>query len=321
MRYTFQHQIATGRSTFPVAVLISLALWIVPFEDKTELLSLLAGGITSYLLIELNTTFALIRTRTEMPSALFLCTYSSLLFLHPYEHTCWIQLFFMGTLFTLFKSYESRNAPIHIFHAFFCLGLGSLIVNDLIWLVPLLFISMIELRSLTPRTFFAGLIGLSIPYWIIVGYHLAMEILVQESVDGLGISTLIKSHLNIIPFSSTLTGIIAEYKALGLVKGVSYGLILIISIIGTICSRYNSFNDKVRTRSFIAALIPLEIGIVLLELIHPALLDALLPIQIVFAAISCSYLFALVFTHFVWYLLLGVISIVGGIIFLNVWIH
>ena len=320
MRYTFQHQIATGRTTFPVAVLISIALWVVPFENKTELLSLLAGGITTYLLIELNTTFALIRTRTEMPSALFICLYSSLLFLHPYQHTCWTQLFFMGTLFGLFKSYESKNAPIHIFHAFLCLGLGSLLINDLIWLAPLVFFAMIGLRSMKARCFFAGLFGLVIPYWVILGYYLFMDLSGQISLEGLGISQLLNQHFgDMIPLGTTLEGIRNEYHELGLVKGLSYAAILVISIVGTACSHYNSFNDKVRTRSFIGALVPLEIGIVLLGLIHPALVDALFPIQIVFASLTCSYLFSLIFTRFVGYFLLIVLGITVGILALNMW--
>ena len=320
MRYTFQHQIATGRSTFPVAVLISIVLWAVPFADKTELLSLLAGGITTYLLIELNTTFALIRTRTEMPSALFICLYSSLIFLHPYQHTCWTQLFFMGTLFGLFNSYESKNAPIHIFHAFLSLGLGSLLINDLIWITPLVLLAMIGLRSMTARCFFAALFGLTIPYWVILGYYLIMDISGEISLDGLGISQLIYQHFgDIIPLSTTFDGIRTEYQELGLAKGVSYAVILIISIIGTACSHYNSFNDKVRTRSFIGALVPLEIGIVLLGLIHPSLLDVLFPIQIVFAALTCSYLFSLIFTRFVGYFLLIVLGATAGILALNVW--
>ena len=320
MRYTFQHQIATGRSTFPVVVLISLALWILTYTDKTEFLSLLAGGITTYLLIELNTTFALIRTRTEMPSAIFICIYSALLFLHPYQHTCWTQLLFMGTLFGLFNSYESKHAPIHLFHAFLCLGLGSLLVNDLIWLTPLVFIAVIVLRALNARSFFAGIIGLTIPYWVVLGYYLIVDIIGEISLEGIGIGQLISQHFgDIIPLGSSLEGIRMEYQELGMTKGISYAVILIISIIGTACSHYYSFNDKVRTRSFIGALIPLEIGIVLIELVHPALLDSLLPIQIIFAALTCSYLFALIFTRFVCYLLLGVMGITAGIIALNIW--
>lgn len=322
MRYTFQHQIATGRTTFPVAVLISIALWAIPFENTTELLSLLAGGITTYLLIELNTTFAIIRTRTELPSAIFLCLYSSLLFFHPYQHTCWLQLLFMGTLFGLFNSYESKRAPIHIFHAFLCLGLGSLIVNDLIWLAPLVFIAMIGLRSFNGRNFFAGLFGLIIPYWVILGYYLFLDLNGQIHLEGLGINQLISQHFgDIIPWGTTIDGIKNEYAELGLTKGVSYAIILLISIVGTVCSHYNSFNDKVRTRSFIGALVPLEIGIVLLGLIHPALLDALLPIQIVFAALTCSYLFALIFSRFVCYFLLTVMGLMAAILVLNSWTY
>ncbi len=322
MRYTFQHQIATGRTTFPVAVLISIALWAIPFENTTELLSLLAGGITTYLLIELNTTFAIIRTRTELPSAIFLCLYSSLLFFHPYQHTCWLQLLFMGTLFGLFNSYESKRAPIHIFHAFLCLGLGSLIVNDLIWLAPLVFIAMIGLRSFNGRNFFAGLFGLIIPYWVILGYYLFLDLNGQIHFEGLGINQLISQHFgDIIPWGTTIDGIKNEYAELGLTKGVSYAIILLISIVGTACSHYNSFNDKVRTRSFIGALVPLEIGIVLLGLIHPALLDALLPIQIVFAALTCSYLFALIFSRFVCYFLLTVMGLMAAILVLNSWTY
>lgn len=320
MRYTFQHQIATGRFTFPVAVLISIALWIIPFANKTELLSLLAGGITTYLLIELNTTFALIRTRTEMPSALFICLYSSLLFLHPYKPTCWTQLFFMGSLFGLFNSYESKKAPIHIFHACLCLGLGSLLINDLIWIVPLIFIAMIGLRSMSIRSFFAGLIGFTIPYWVILGYYLFMDINGQINLDGLGINQLLEQYFgDMIPINTSFEGIRAEYRELGLVKGASYFLILSLSVVGTVCSHYNSFNDKVRTRCYIGALIPLELGIILLVLIHPALLDAIIPIQLIFAALTCSYLFSLIFTRFVGYFLLTVLGVAVGILALNVW--
>ena len=320
MRYTFQHQIATGRSTFPVAVLISLALWIFPFENKTELLSLLAGGLTTYLLIEMNTSFALIRTRTELPSALFLCLYSSLLFLHPYQHTCWIQLLFMGTLLGLFSSYESKNAPIHIFHAFLCLGISTLLVNNLVWTIPFLFCSMAILRSVNPRIFFAALLGLIIPYWMLLGYELAMNFSREQVIEGFGITSLIHNYFNdVIPIGFSWEGFKDEYMNIGLVKGVSYGITLFISLVGSALSIRNSYSDKVRTRCFIGALVPLEIGIVLLTLLKPSLIDAFLPIQAIFATLTCSYVFALVFTRFVCYFLVTVLGLIGGIMLLNLW--
>ena len=322
MRSTFQYQIATGRTTFPVAVLISLVLWIVPFQDKTELLSLLACGITTYLLIELNTTFALIRTRTELPSALFLFFYSASLFLHPYQHTCWVQLLIVFMLFSLFNSYESKYAPSHIFHAFLFLGIGSMIVPNLLWLIPLCFISMVSLRSLNARSFCASIIGFTLPYWIILGYRLFLNMNQADATEGFGIQQLINEYFgSLTPFGTTLDGLIAEYKSIQLVQGITYGVIMVISIIGCFYCNYYSNNDKVRTRSFIAALIPIQVGITLLVFLRPSLMDAFLPIQAAFAALTCSYIFALVFNLFTCYFLIAVLLLSGGIGLLNIWMH
>ncbi|MEE1233464.1 MAG: hypothetical protein U0L16_09430, partial [Phocaeicola sp.] len=81
-RNTIQYEIATGRATLPVAIVLSLALWLLTFRVWTDFFSLLAGYGIAYLLIELNTTFALIRTRTSLPSAFFLFFFSTA----PYQY-------------------------------------------------------------------------------------------------------------------------------------------------------------------------------------------------------------------------------------------
>lgn len=322
MRYTFQHKIATGRTTFPVAVLISLALWVATYEDKTELISLLVGSLTTYLLIELNTTFALIRTRTELPSALYICLYSASLFLHPYQHSCWIQLAFVGLLFGLFYSYESKNSSPHIFHAFLCLGISSLFIPDLLWLVPLCYISMAALRSLSIRTFFAGVIGYCLPFWFYFGLQLSAEYILPEEFTQYLSGQFTDTFLaNLAPLNITLEGFIAEYRALPLDKGVTYGITLLLAIIGSIFCIYYSQNDKVRTRSFLNALIPIHIGVTLLVFLHPSLIDAFLPVQAFYAALTWSYIFALVFNILTYYFLIGVLLLSGGIGIFNLWIH
>ena len=39
-------------------------------------------------------------------------------------------------------------------------------------ITPLLYIHMINLRSLEGKTFFAGIIGFTLPYWLLLGYDL-----------------------------------------------------------------------------------------------------------------------------------------------------
>ena len=75
-------------------------------------------------------------------------------------------------LYSLFQSYESPHASTAIFHAFLWMGLSSLILPCIAWITPLLYIHMINLRSLEGKTFFAGIIGFTLPYWLLLGYDL-----------------------------------------------------------------------------------------------------------------------------------------------------
>ena len=70
-RNRFQYQVATGRLTLPVAVILTLAAWAFSsVHDWLNIGSLLAFGVTAYLLLETETKFALIRTRRLYPACL-----------------------------------------------------------------------------------------------------------------------------------------------------------------------------------------------------------------------------------------------------------
>ena len=114
-------------------------------------MALCAAG--TYLLIELNTTFALIHTRTTLPSALFLTLYAFCPFLHAYTPAVWLPVLFLGILFALFQSYEAFYASTPVYHAFLLLGLGSLAIPPVLYLIPLIYIAMGDLRSFSARTF------------------------------------------------------------------------------------------------------------------------------------------------------------------------
>ena len=171
-RNRFQYELATGRATLPVTIIICLIMYGITYQEKTDLLSLAIHGAIVYCLIELNTTFSLIRTRTTLHAALFLFFLSGLPFLHTYSHEQWIPLLFTVSFSYLFRSYESVYAPIPVFHCFLCLGISSFLLPQVLYFVPLIYFYMIGLRAFTLRTFFAGLIGLLVPYWIALAYHL-----------------------------------------------------------------------------------------------------------------------------------------------------
>ena len=79
-------------------------------------------------------------------------------------------LTFLIAISQLFSSYESPYPAGSIFHAFFFIGLGSLLFPQLLYFVPLFYLGMISFRSLSLKSFFAGLTGLCVPYWLFFGY-------------------------------------------------------------------------------------------------------------------------------------------------------
>ncbi len=275
MRNRFQYHIATGRLTLPVAIVLSVILWIIGFNDKMEAVSFLIGGLVTYLLVEQNTSFAFIRSRSSLPSALFAVLYSASLFLHEYgKGECWILLLFMGSLYCLLRSYESKNASAYIFHAFLWLAIASLIKPGIILSAPLLFITMSQLRAFSIRTFFAGIIGLCTPYWVITGYEI-------YSGNSLMISTW---------FDNILKWNIDEYRNIPLQHLITTGCILLLSAVSGIYSIITSQSDKVKNRIIISAINTIGIYETVLIMAQPVMLKSVLPIIITMCALLHGYI-------------------------------
>ena len=84
-----QIQVATGRFTLPVVVIVCLLLWGISFREWNELASMAIIGFIGYVMIEANTAFTLIRTRTSLPVSIYGWIATTLFFLHSFE---WINL-------------------------------------------------------------------------------------------------------------------------------------------------------------------------------------------------------------------------------------
>ena len=274
MRNRFQYQIATGRLTLPVAIILSVILWIATFNDKMEVIPFLTGGFVTYLLIELNTSFALVRNRSSLPSALFVILFSSSVFLHEYgKGECLILLLFMGSLYCLLKGYESKNPSSYIFHAFLWLSIGSIIEPGIIFSAPLILIVMSQLRMLNFKTFFAGIIGLCTPYWLITGYNI---------YSGNDITVL--SH-----FNNIFEWNIDNYRNIPSQQIITTGCVLFLSSVSGINSIIISQNDKVRNRIIIWVINTIGIYETLLMVVQPTMLKSILPIVMTTLAILYGY--------------------------------
>lgn len=100
----FQYEASTGRITLPVVAILTLFLWTISTPQLwANIGSLLSFGLATYLLVEIDTKFALIRTRTSLPASLFLLFYAATPFLHTWNIELLLPVFYMYAIFIISK--------------------------------------------------------------------------------------------------------------------------------------------------------------------------------------------------------------------------
>lgn len=277
-----QIDIATGRLTLPVVILISLIVWGIGYSEGTDLANMAITATCGYLLIEMNTTFTLIRTRTTFPISIYWYLMAIFYFLHPFEWGSFSQLALLFSVFQLFYSYESNHAPTHVFHAFFFIGLGSLGFPQLVYFTPLWFISTIAFRAISVKSFSAGLLGLLTPYWFLFGYAFWND----------------EIHLFLVPLQEMQHVYPIDYTSLETDELSATIFTTFLLIISSIHYLQTSYLDKTRTRIYLSFLVYAGIWTSLFLLLQPQHLHQLLPIQLICTAVLSGHLFTLTRNRF-----------------------
>ena len=273
----FQVNIATGRFTLPVVILVCLILWGIGLSEWNDLGTCVISAFCGYLMIEMNTTFTLIRTRTALPACIYWYLTTIFFFLHPFEWSNLAPLAFLLSIYNLFSSYESAKSPIHIFHTFFFIGLGSLAFPQLIYFTPLLAISTIGFRAMNAKSFFASILGLLTPYWFLFAYRFYYDEMTY-------FHTAIKEIIQFQPI---------DYSGLHpteTIAGLFNTLLLII------CSAHYfqvAYLDKTRTRIYLSFMAYTGWWSTLMMFLQPQHVHALLLIQLISSAILAGHLFTL----------------------------
>ena len=215
---------------------------ILPDYKNWQLLPLAKVSINTiiilfcaFLLQRINSIFALIRSRTLFPLLFFLLLEGSNPDLTTTLNTGnLLSLILIISLFTLFSSYQKEKTQRHAFGLSLYIGCGALLWSPFIYLMPVFWIGMYYMRSLTGKTFAATLLGLITVGWIILSIHWIFGLpLYTENL----LVSLSENHIHELK-NSTYTQLIYILPT------------LILGIISIINSLYNNFNDKTRTRAY-----------------------------------------------------------------------
>lgn len=301
----FQIQVATGRFTLPVAVGVCLALWTFTLHGWQDGAKLAGLAVVAYLMIEANTTFTLIRTRTTMPVCLWIALGSLLLFLPSDGWTWAVAPVFAMAVFQFFRGYESASAPVAVYNAFLALGAGSLALPFMVWYAPLFLVAMLPFRATGIKCMLAALLGLLTPYWFLFGYAFVcrqMEWLWIPLHRMLDFSPWTAGHL---PMETIVPG--AVITSLQVVFGIHY--------------LHTAYTDKTRTRIYHTFLVYAGWWTLVCSLLQPVHWPELLPVQILCTAFLGGRLFTLTRNRFSGILFIVTFAWIIVLTVYNLWMH
>lgn len=163
------NKVATSSFLLPVAFVLSFLLWF--FDGITSQLNMALGFVIclscTVLMMELNNAYVLLRVRSRMVSATFVLLWASCFSLHTLQWAHAVVLCFILAYHFLFHAYQQQRTSADTFNAFLCMGISSLFVPQLIVLAIPLAVAFAWFQSMNSRSFFAMLLGLLTPVWIV----------------------------------------------------------------------------------------------------------------------------------------------------------
>ena len=283
-----QNRITAGRWTLPAAILISATCQVASYfllpESKeayswaNRLLSLLLCGATGYFLIVLNNAFALIRMRASVQTAIFFLLVTVCPVLHQLHAGNMAAAALLASFFFLFRSYQQLQPSGLVFHTFVCLAVGSLFFPPMLYLVPVYWMGSYMFQSLTLRSFFASLVGLLLPYWLLCGYLAWQGEWSLFAAWGTRCLPVDRSVMDLNAWEVATLG----YLALLFVVSAAHCLLA-------------SLDDKLRTRAYLQFLILLDVVLFMGVLCFPAYCACWIAMLLIGVSILAGHLFVL--TH------------------------
>ncbi|MDD3322996.1 MAG: DUF6427 family protein [Paludibacter sp.] len=253
-------------------------------QPDTLFSNLIGVGFTllnAFLIAQINNRFTIIKTRTFLPLLIFLLLVGTWNETHIVNGSHISLTLFILSLFYFLNMYRNKKASEMAFMGSLLIGIASIIINPLIFLIPVFWIGFVIFQSLSLRTFLATLFGILAPWIIYLSglYYFNQQIEFQQLLSAnfnLNLGDLNLSISRIIYFSSIL-------------------LILIITLIGMF-SITNS--DAIRTRNNLNFFILLLISIGILSIVFQNQLPSFLPIIALLYSFLASYAFTLKTNNF-----------------------
>lgn len=278
-----QNRIAESKFALPAVTVYTILVWLVGgLFSHQQWVTFGCTVIAGYLMVELNNQNSLMRIYSRMVSCSFLVLLNMANFLFSSSETLATILSFVAFYLFFFHAYQDKTASGWVFYAFLCLGIGSIFFVQLLFYIPVLWLLMaFRILSFSPRTLFASILGLLVPYWFVGGY-----LAYSGETD-----TLMAHLVELTTFSPIL-----DYSCLKQEHVMSLALVGILGFTGMGHFWHSSYKDKIRTRMIYEIFIAIFWTTLVFMALQPRHFDKLLGILIINTSPLIAHFIALTHT-------------------------
>lgn len=302
-----QNKIADSRMALPVTAIYTVLVCLVSgFITQHMWAQFTILTVSTYMMLELNNTNALIRIYSRMVSCSYLMLAVMAHFLLVSVPYGMVQLLFIGFLLLFFRGYQDKRASGTLFYAYVMLGTASIFFKQVLYFVPVTWILLrTNIMAGNVRTWSASVIGLLMPYWCVGGYYLYMGETDQ----------FLNSFSALWQF-----GPLADFSVLSAAQIVSLAFIVLVDAIGMIHFHRNSFKDKIRTRMLFEVFITLSLCIMAFIALQPQHTNFLMSMLLPCASPVIAHFISLTHTRATNIIFIGLLIAVVGITACNLWL-
>ena len=285
-----QNHISESSFTLPLCIVMGLFAWFwsaeeIAFRCDFSVLSALVIAIaTTYLVFDTANKFSLLRIRSYMITTVWVIGLALMPFTHTFSNSWIVALCLAGSYYIMFLAYQQYEPIAKVFHAFILLGIASVIVPQLLILVPLYYwYLLVFLRSLSWRSFWAGIVGLVLPMCFILGWCILNRdfSFLLEKVNDLQSTTLfcVEDYQWMLSYRNP--------------KALTFAFMTILSMIGIVHYLVNYFDDKISTRMYLYIYTIQTLAILAMILCMPSMYETLAIVFMLNACVMIAHYFAL----------------------------
>ena len=255
------------------------------------LLGLALSLLTTYIVMETNAQQHIIRIRTRMMSCVWLVLTACLAFMHPLEKPLISAAFLCASYFLLFRCYQRHRPQATVFHAFLMLSLGSFFAPVMLAMaIPFFIYLVVFLRSLTKKAFWAGILGLIVPYWCYAVWLLWEAKNMEQGAGGLYWEGLGILNYSLTPFPWPLA---PELTAGQLVKLSNIAVIALLATVSIIHYLRTNYDDKIRVRMILYIYVVQTLLLMVFLVLQPGQYETTMALLVASASPLIAHYFAL----------------------------